>query len=245
VTGRRRKRSAAARIRPFWMSIALLGLVAAAVIGVAATWPGFEAKDVEVVGNERVSSNEILRHADITRRRSIWLQNLGGVARRIQSIPYIAAASVHRIPPRSIRISVTERVPFAVLQSGPERVVVDRGLRVLEPASADERRPVLIVPAGLALWPGKFVTTRDAITLRDAYEAMLLRRITPSSLAFDRYGGLVVTLHDGLRVLLGQEGDLVQKLTLVEAILAQVVRAQRRITTIDVRAPSTPVVVYR
>jgi cell division protein FtsQ len=245
VTGRRRKRSAAARIRPFWMSIALLGLVAAAIIGVAATWPGFETKNVEVVGNERVSSNEILRHADITPGRSIWLQSLGGVARRIQSIPYVAAVSVHRIPPGSIRISVTERVPFAILQSGPERVTVDRGLRVLEPASADERRPVLIVPAGLALWPGKFVTTRDAITLRDAYEAMLLRRITPSSLGYDRYGGLVVTLHDGLRVLLGQDGDLVQKLTLVEAILAQVVRAQRRITTIDVRAPSTPVVVYR
>jgi cell division protein FtsQ len=227
------------------MSIALLGVVAAAVIGVAATWPGFETKNVEVVGNERVSSDEILRHADIAPRRSIWLQSLGGVARRIQSIPYIAAVSVHRIPPGSIRISVTERVPFAILQSGPERVVVDRSLRMLEPASADDRRPVLILPAGLALWPGKFVATRDAIVLRDAYEAMLPRRITPRSLGFDRYGGLIVTLHDGMRLLLGQEGDLVQKLTLVDAILTQVVRGQRRVTTIDVRAPATPVVVYR
>jgi hypothetical protein len=104
---------------------------------------------------------------------------------------------------------------------------------------------MLILPAGVALSPGKFVATRDAIALRDAYEAMLLRRITPRSIGFDRYGGLVVTLHDGMRLLLGQEGDLVQKLTLVDAILAQVVRGQRRITAIDVRAPSTPVVVYR
>jgi DNA-binding transcriptional regulator YdaS (Cro superfamily) len=45
--------------------------------------------------------------------------------------------------------------------------------------------------------------------------------------------------------LLGPQSDLAQKLTLVDAILAQVVHGQRRIAAIDVRAPGTPVVVYR
>ncbi len=48
-----------------------------------------------------------------------------------------------------------------------------------------------------------------------------------------------------MRVLIGQESDLGQKLTLVDAILAQVVRGQRRVAAIDVRAPAAPVVVYR
>jgi cell division septal protein FtsQ len=227
------------------MSIVLLGIVAAVAIAVASTWPGFDAKDVEVVGNQRVSSGEILRHAQIAPQESIWIQNPGAISRRIQTIPYIATASIHRIPPDSIRISVTERRPFAILQSGPERAVVDRSVRVLAPASAAERRPVLIVPPGLVLLPGNFVTTHGATTLRDTYQVLLLRGIAPRSLAFDRYGGLVITLPDGLRILLGQEGDLAQKLSLVDAILRQVVHGQRRVTTIDVRAPATPVVVYR
>ncbi len=81
------------------------------------------------------------------------------------------------------------------------------------------------------------------IELRDACEAMSARRITPRALAFDRYGGLVVTLRDGLRVLFGQESDLGEKVTLVDAILAQVVHGQRRVAAIDVRAPAAPVVV--
>jgi|HubBroStandDraft_5_1064220.scaffolds.fasta_scaffold00098_12 cell division protein FtsQ len=227
------------------MPLALLVLLIVAGLAVAATWPGFTPKQVWVVGNHVVSSREILARAGIARGRSIWLQDTRGIARRIEGIPYVATASVHRIPPASMRITVSERAPFAILQSGPESAMVDRALRVLGPATEDEERPVLIVPAGLALWPGEFVTAREAVALRDAYGAISERRIIPLSLTLDRYGGLVITVRGGLRLLLGPQSDLAQKLTLVDAILAQVVHGQRRIAAIDVRAPGTPVVVYR
>jgi cell division protein FtsQ len=227
------------------MPIALAGMIAVAAGAFASTWPGFDPQNVEVVGNRRTSSAQILNAAGVAPHVSIWLQNTGAIARRIQAIPYIGAASVHRVPPASLRIAVTEREPFAVLKSGPESAIVDRDLRVLEPAAGDEPLPVLVLPPGLWLQPGTFAATRDAEELRDAYEEMSARQIAPRALAFDRYGGLVVTLHDGLRVLFGQEDDLGQKLTLVDAILAQVVRGQRRVAAIDVRAPAAPVIVYR
>jgi len=245
VTARRRKRSATARIRPFWMPIALAGLIAVAAGAFASTWPGFDPRNVEVVGNRRVSAEQILAAAGVAPHVSIWLQNMGAIARRIQSIPYIGAVRIARIPPASLRIAVTEREPFAILRSAPEDAVVDRNLRVLEPAAGDETLPELIVRPGIALRPGAFAATRDAVELRDAYEEITMRQIEPRVLALDRYGGLVVTLRDGLRVLFGQENDLGQKLTLVDAILAQVVRGQRRVAAIDVRAPAAPVVVYR
>lgn len=227
------------------MPIALAGLLAVAAGAFASTWAGFDPKTVEVVGNRRVPTAQILRVAGVSPRVSIWLQNSGAMARRVQSIPYIGGAWIHRIPPASLRIAVTEREPFAILQSAPDSAVVDRSLRVLEPAAGDEPLPILIVPAGLALQPGAFATTRGAVELRDACEAISARHIEPRALAFDRYGGLVVTLRDGLRVLFGQDGDLGQKVTLVDAILAQVVRGQRRVAAIDVRAPAAPVIVYR
>ncbi len=244
MTARRRKRSAAARIRPFWMPIGLAGLAAVAAGAFAATWSGFDPKKVEVAGNHRISTAQILRAAAIAPHVSIWLQNARAIARRIESIPYVDTARIHRVPPASLRIAVTERAPFAILQSDTESAVVDRDLRVLEAPAGDETLPVLIVRRAPALRPSAFVVTRDAVELRDAYEAMAARQVVPRSLALDRYGGLVVTLRDGLRVLIGQESDLGQKLTLVDAILAQVVRGQRRVAAIDVRAPAAPVVVY-
>jgi cell division protein FtsQ len=244
MTARRRKPSTVARIRPFWMPITLAGALLVAALAVAATWPGFDAKKIEIRGNRRVSSAEILAHAKILRTRSIWIQNTGAIAGRIQAIPYIARVWILRIPPSAIRITVTEREPFAVLQSLPESVVVDRGLRVLMTATGDDRRAIFILKPGLELSPGTFVTARDALTLRDAYDALAQRQIVPLTLALDRYGGLVVTLRDGMKLLFG-EGDLPEKLTLVDAILSQVVHRQRRVEAIDVRAPGTPVVVYR
>ncbi len=227
------------------MPVALAGLIAVAAGAFASTWPGFDPKNVEVVGNHRVPTEQIRSAAGIAPHVSIWLQNTGSIARRIESIPYIGAVWIHRIPPASLRIAVTEREPFAILQSAPESAVVDRSLRVLEPAAGDETLPELEVPPGLALRPGNFAVARDAMELRDAYEEIAARQIRPQALALDRYGGLVVTLRDGLRILFGQDADLGQKLTLVDAILGQVVRGQRRVAAIDVRAPAAPVIVYR
>jgi hypothetical protein len=74
---------------------------------------------------------------------------------------------------------------------------------------------------------------------------MAAKRIEPLELSLDRFGGLVVTLPGGLRLLLGSEADLERKLGLAQAILAQLVHDRRRVAAIDLRAPATPVLIYR
>jgi cell division septal protein FtsQ len=234
-----------ARARPFWMPIALGAALVFVGLAFAATWPGFDPRQIAVTGNRRVTRGEILARAAVAPHVSIWLQNTGAIAVRIEAIPFIATAAVHRIPPAAIKIVVAERVPFALLRSGANAVVIDRALRVLTLATGDERLPVFLVEPDLDLWPGEFVRTHTAIDLRNTYEAMTARRIVPVELGFDRFGGLVVTMPGGLRLLLGGQNDLGRKLTLADAILAQVVGGQQRVAAIDLRAPAAPVLVYR
>jgi cell division protein FtsQ len=222
-------------------------LATALVLGAftfAATWPGFEPKQIAVTGNHRVTREEILAHAAVARRLSMWLQNTSAMAARVASIPYVATVRVRRIPPATIRIAVTERVPFAVIESGEDAVLVDRTLRVLESASGTEALPVFSLQLESALAPGVFVKSRGAVELRTSYDAMAARQLSPVELAYDRYGGLVATLHGGLRLLLGSPADLDQKITLANAIIAQVV-GRRRVAAIDLRAPAAPVLIYR
>jgi cell division septal protein FtsQ len=223
----------------------LLVAILAGALSFAATYPGFDPKRIVVSGNSRVSRQEIVARAGVAPRTTIWLQNAGAIAARVTAIPYIDSVRVRRIPPATIRIVVTERAPFAVLRSGYDAAVVDRSLRVLEPAPDGGALPLFNVEPGIALTPGSFVRSSRALALRAAFETMTSRQIVPVELGFDRYGGLVVTMHGGLRLLLGGQSDMAQKLTLADAILSQIVARRRRVAAIDLRAPSAPVLVYR
>lgn len=241
---KRRRRSPAARIRPFWILITFTVALVAVGAGFAVTWPGFDPKSIRVSGNHRVAASEILAKAAIAPRTSIWVQNTRAMAKRIGSIPDIESVKVGRIPPAAIRIHVTERIPYAELRSGANDAVADRAMRVLS-YDAEQKLPIFVLRPGLELTPGTFVTSSDALSLRDAYSALLERGFAPVQLELDRYDGLEVTLQTGPRLLLGNRSDLAKKLALANAILAQVVHGERRVAAIDVRAPATPVVLYR
>ncbi len=245
LKSKRVKRSAAARIRPFWIIIALAGVLSVAAGAFLAMWSGFDARQVAVTGNRRVPSSEILRVADIPQNRSIWLDDTKAIAARIRAIPLIGTVSIRRLPPASLTIAVTERVPFATLTSEGQTVVVDRALRVLSPATGNEQLPSFVLSLHRSLTPGTFVSTRDALVLRDVYATMVSDGLTPTALTLDRYGDVVASISGGPRLLLGEPNDLGRKVRLIDAILAQVVRRQLSVSAVDVRAPATPVVVYR
>lgn len=224
---------------------ALAGILSVAAGAFLTMWSGFDPSHVAVTGNRRVSSREILRVAEIPANRSIWLENTKAIAARIRTIPYVGMASIHRLAPASLRIAVSERVPFAVLTSEGQSVVVDRELRVLSPAAGDELLPAFVLTLHGSLVPGTFVTAHDAFVLRDVYTTMASGGLTPATLAFDRYGDIIAGISGGPRLLLGQPDDIGRKVRLINAILAQVVHRQQSVSAIDVRAPATPVVVYR
>lgn len=244
TSARRRKPSPASRLRPFWILFVLGIAVVAVAIGFAVTWPGFRPSALAIYGNAIVPRGEIAARAGILWNVNVWLQNPGAIARRVEAIPDVKTASVHRLPPATIRIDVTERAPFAVVRSGADGVVVDRDLRVLAPVR-DVPSLVFALPKTLLPAPGTFLTDPAALALRDDYDAMTAAHVVPVELSLDKYGGLIADLRGGIRVLLGDDGDLSKKLPLVDPILTQVIAKQRRVAQIDLREPGTPVVSYR
>ncbi|HEY8314806.1 MAG TPA: FtsQ-type POTRA domain-containing protein [Candidatus Baltobacteraceae bacterium] len=241
----RRKKSPAARLRPFWIVIALVLVAAAAGGYYAASWPGFHPANVRVRGNAVVPTGEILSAAAIARSQNVWLQNTRAAARRIEAIPYVATARVRRTPPANVLIVITERVPYAVLRDGADRALVDRELRVLSNEPGSRTLPVFDVRVASAFTPGAFVRNAVARRLRDDYDALLAGHVIVSSLSYDRFGDLDATVRPGIRILFGDDVNLAKKIPLVDPILSQVARKGRPIRAIDLRAKSTPVIVYK
>jgi cell division protein FtsQ len=243
---RRRKASPAARMRPFWLTIAIAAVASLGVGAFLASWSGFRPEYVEVTGNAVVKRSEILSHAAIAGNVNMWLQNTGAIASRVRAIPYVSTATVYRVPPSTIVIAVRERSPFAVVDDGVQTALVDRDLRILQLSAGDEALPRFeLAQPDVALQAGRFLTDPKAIGMRDDYEAMIAAHVVPLKLEYDRYDGLVATVRGGVRILLGDDADLDKKLLLVDPILAQVVRKQRRVAAVDLRAPRTPVIVFK
>ena len=212
------------------MLIVLLGVG----VYLFARWPAFEPHTIEVEGNTVVGKDAILQSAQINLLQNIWLQNTHAMAERIEAIPYIDTAVVHRQPPGTIVIVVTERVPFAVLDTDGTQEVVDRTLRILRGAGPQDRQlPVLVVHHD-----------ENARALADAAREAQAAHLVPESLAYDRFGDLTMTMRDGIAVLFGDPSTVPQKAPLVEPILEKVDRGKRRVTAIDLRALTTPVVIY-
>ena len=242
---KRRKKSAGARLRPFWVLIVLLAVAAAIGGYYAATWPGFYPKSVTVSGNRVVPTGEVLSRASIARHENIWLQNTHAAAARIETIPYVETAQIHRSLPASVRIVVAERKPFAVLQAAGVRVIVDRDLRVLQADDETRTLPVIIAGAQNALTPGAFVRNPDVQRLRDDYVALAQAHVAVRNVRYDKFGDLVATTRGGIDLLLGDDADLGKKTPLIDPIISQVSAGGKRLAAVDLRAPKTPVVVYK
>jgi cell division protein FtsQ len=245
---RRRKPSPARTLRPFWFLMATFALLIGGALYGLAVWPAFYPHSIDVEGNRVVARDAILAAAQIDAQRNIWLQDTHAVARRIDAIPYIATAFVHRRPPGAMVIVVTERTPYAMLTGTGGTATVDHAMRILQagvPADRANSLPALRLDHLPAAVPGTFVNDADLLGLVQAEDALLVEHLDARALDHDRFGDVEVTLRSGIRVLLGDGTmHLEQKVAMIEPILEKVDRGRRKVAAIDLRAPTTPVVVY-
>ncbi|HEY1727699.1 MAG TPA: FtsQ-type POTRA domain-containing protein [Candidatus Baltobacteraceae bacterium] len=243
---RRAKPSLLARLRVFWIFIVLL-LIAAGVAGFRiATWPGFTPKNVDVYGTKHVAVADVLKRAAIPSNRNAWLIDKHAAETRVDAIPWVQSTRIHRSLPASVRIVVVERTPAACVQSASARYLVDANGHVIETSCNDGPRAVVIGWPGLT--PQQAGSTIDVAQLtRFLSDVRTLRanHVDPVYSAFDRFGGLDVTLSGGIAVRFGDDRDLAQKATLVDPILQTYGKRSRDVAVIDLRAPSTPVVEER
>ena len=243
---RRRKVSAASRLRPFWI-LAVFALVVAGAAGYfLVTSPAFRPHGVRVTGTHVVSPSEVLAKAAIAPDENIWMQNTRAMASRIESIPYVETAVVHRAPDAAVTIDVSERTPFAIVETPAGLALIDGNLRVLESEPAQRAALVTIeLHNAVSVQPGAFLKDPALRSLRDDENQLVAAHIAPASLTTDKYGQLVATLRDGVKLLLGDDDDLAKKIPLVDPILTKLRAHGRGLAALDLRAPGTPIAVYK
>jgi cell division protein FtsQ len=243
---RRSKPSFAQRLRVFWVFI-VLALVAASYGGYRlATWPGFQPSTIAVDGNRRVGTDAILARAALPKDRNLWLIDKRAAERRIETIPWIRTAQIHRALPAAVTIVVTERAPIACAQTNDARYMIDEDARVL--GTDCGASGALLAVDWPSIPPQQLGATLDVARLQrmlgDVHTLQTMK-LDPVRVALDRFDGVEATLRGGPLIRFGEDRDLAEKAKLVDPILRTYGPRAQKLAVIDLRAPSTPVVEER
>jgi len=243
---RRTKPSLAGRVRTFWV-VALLGLCGAVVLAVAvAEAPQLRVRSVNasVPAGGPVTRSAVIAAANIDPDANLWLLDTGAIRRRLEALPYVGAAAVHRaqFPRPAVTLEVSLRRPTGCVKSASGTVTIDATARVLQAGCVSGALPLVDIGAGAAAAPGAILAApdidhllADAKTISDQIPVRIVRR--------DRFGGLEAVDTTGVTLKFGSDADLTAKLALVEPIRQSAGRG-RPLRAIDLRAPATPVVEF-
>ncbi len=244
---RRRKRSLAARAKPFWVVAILiaagLGWGASALAG--APWFRLARLSVDLPLRSPVSGDEVRAAAAIAPGTNVWLVPTWAVARRIEALPYVDRATVRRgqFPQPFVELGVTVRRPSACLRGGGRTVTIDVRARVLQAGCALPGGPRIDAGRDALPAPGATVADPDVARLLADAKVLADAELAVRSLGRDRWGGLEAVDVTGVTLRFGADGDLAAKAALVAPVRSTL--AKRRLRAIDLRAPATPTVELR
>jgi hypothetical protein len=140
--GRRRRKLGAAHVLALTALLAGLFLAVDRVYLFLITWDQLTVRTVEL-GCERAPLRRDLER--FLRERplgNLLLCDISTLRRELRTHPWVRDASVQKVFPSTLKIEVTERIPFAVLERNG-RALVDRDGNILEAAAADWALPVI------------------------------------------------------------------------------------------------------
>lgn len=249
VVGARRPRSFSLprpslrlRRRYVWGAAAVLWI---GLLGYGGWWlydsPAFRVNHVKVTGNERTSTDEIVRLTELL-GDSMFTADLAATQEVLYSFPLIASVEVTRDWPNSVRITVEERRAWGTWEQGGVRYTIDRDGVVLGTTPPPDGSPHIKAAELTSLRIGDRVSYQAVDAAAEIYEK-LPRQLgtTVSEVAYLTGTGVQVTTASGQSALLGDSSSIAYKLAVWAALSTEARNRGISYTTIDLRYGNRPV----
>jgi cell division protein FtsQ len=192
----------------------------------AANAAGFRIAAVAISGEKHLSREEILAAAGVTGRTSLLFLDVADARARLLTNPWIAEATVQKLLPNRLEISISERQAFALWQKAGRVGVIAADGTVLEPYVLRRYADLpLVVGAGAETRASEFLAMLDR-------HPELRADVRASVLVAERRWNL--RLKNGVDVRL-PEIDVEQALNQLSTLERDTKLSHRDITVIDLR----------
>lgn len=243
------RRSRASRRVALFMKILLgvLGGVAVVALVGSAFWflmhsPRFalaDEKSVEIRGAEHVPPRVIAEKFRADAGKSIFVIPLAERRRSIEEIPWVEEATVGRVLPNALRVTVRERTPVAFLRLGSDLALVDAQGVILEKPQRGEFRFPVVTGITEATDPGErvrrlqlYLSFLREISSNDQPRASNISEVDLAD-PTDLHATLVES--DGVVLVHFGDGDFLRKFQTYAAHIGEWKQSTERIESVDLR----------
>jgi cell division protein FtsQ len=194
----------------------------------AANAAGFRIAGVSFTGQQHLNREEILTRAGISGTSSLLFFDVSDARKRLMQDPRIADATILKLYPDRLQITITERQPFALWQKDKQVSVIAADGVVLEPYVS---RAFVELP--FVVGKGADKQSKAFIALLDKYPDVR-GNVRAAILIAERRWNL--RLKNGLDVKL-PENDVEKALARLVALDRELQVTSRDITVLDLRLP--------
>ncbi len=112
----------------------------------------FAVRRIEILGLDRLDASRVRAWMGMVEGGSIWQASPQVLEARLERQPAIASATVRRLLPDRLRVTVHERRPRAILRAEDRLFLVDQSGVVLDPATPADVAVLPIVSVDTARW---------------------------------------------------------------------------------------------
>jgi cell division protein FtsQ len=136
---------------------------------------GMRIATVSLSGQRQVSREEIFAAAGVTDHSSLLFLDVADARAKLEAIPWIAEATVRKLYPDRLQITVTEREPFALWQQqGKIKVIAADGTVLAEKVEPRLASLSFVVGNGAAVRARDFLAVLDKYpSIRDSVRASI------------------------------------------------------------------------
>ena len=218
---RRQVQEASARRRLRWMIVVLLLAITAGLVVAVFQSSWFAIDSIVVEGGVRAPVSALLEEAGIEKGVSVVSVRANRAEEKLVSDPWIAAAEIRVVWPRSVEVTVVEHVPIARVRideattgeagwvvASPQGVVLTVGEQLVD--------PLIELPTGVTA-PGALIADSPTLGALE-FVAALPVELKPGLVVREMEGGLEATVQ-GFAVELGTARDMAQKAVTLAALL--------------------------
>ena len=203
------------------------------MVAAVTAWSGLGIERITISGQSQTVESDVLDRLGIGTFPSLLTFDLDAAKARIETLPWVAEASIQKLYPHNLNVTIRERQPFAVWQDGDTlRLIDDTGHAITDRVDDRYARLPMVVGEGADARIGEFAA---------------LIASAPAIEAHARAGVLVggrrwtIVLDSGVELMLPEENAAAALLTVVK-LDATSALLSRAISAVDLRAADRVVV---
>lgn len=213
--------------------------------------PYLKIKEITIEGGRRVGSKEVIDIAGVKIGENILAVDLKAIRRRIEKLPWVREAVVKRVLPHSLKVSIKERVPFALINLDSTLYIIDDGGVVFKKADYRDGVDLPIITGvrmeGLLDGDGEEIESlfKALDFLRFLREKRVLSIESVSEVKMDAHRGLIVYTTEGPMIITFGKGDFDRKIKRLRRLFEVLGDDIKKVIAVDLSYDKKAVVKWR